>query len=140
MANINQAFGATTSITITLASLANNGTVTATAVDNSTNLYLDALVDIVVNVAATPAATGAVEVYVLGSVDGTNFEDVANGKQIGVLSTIATGAYRGVFGIAQAYGGSLPVQWKLYVKNLAGSAFAATGNSAQYRGVYATSV
>lgn len=140
MANINQAFGTTTSITITLASLANSGAATSSAIDNSTNLYLDALVDIVVNVAATPTATGAVEIYTLASVDGTNFEDVANAKQIGVLSTVTTGSYRGVFSVAAAYGGSLPVQWKLYVKNIAGSAFASTGNSAQYRGVYATSV
>ena len=58
-------------ITCTLASLANGSAREATVVDNSVNLYLDALVMLKVKSgAASTSSTGYVNVYAYGTVDG----------------------------------------------------------------------
>src|SRR3989304_5872418 len=73
MADIKKAYGTSTAITITLASLAHsdNAGRESAAIDNGTDKFIDALVQIAIKLAAgTPSADKAVYVYAYGSEDG----------------------------------------------------------------------
>jgi len=140
-------------ITCTINSLANAGARASTAVDNSANLFLDALVQlIIVSAAASTSATGAVEVYAYGTADGgTTYSDSASGtdaaitltvppnaRLIGVLNVVANSTtYEGPpMSVAAAFGGVLPDHWGIIAVNKSGATLAAAGNSAFYQGVY----
>ena len=156
MADIKQGFGTSTSITITLNSLASSATAgrESTAIDNGTNKFLDALVYVTVNVGAgTPANDKCAYVYAYGSEDGTNYTDNATGsdaaitlrdptnlKLVAVIAMpTASATYKVVFSIAQAFGGILPRKWGIVVRNYSGIALGASNNAASYTGIYATS-
>lgn len=162
MAAIKTTFGPATAVTTTsLGGLANNGQYTMAAVDNSSDLYLDALVMLWAMTNATTAPTGSpyVAAYVYGSSDGTTFPDnvsgaesttaldnLANVKLLGVLTmrtAISALDKAGPFSVAAAFGGTLPAKWGVILVNSSGQALAA-GNSAStngltWTGVYATS-
>jgi hypothetical protein len=152
--DIKQVFGTSTGITITLASLASSATAgrESAAVDNSSNLYVDALVTVTIDLAAgAPANDQAVYVYAAASEDGTTYTDNATGSDaaitlrtptnlrvIGIINTPVDGAvYTQVMSVAQAFGGILPRKWSIVVRNYSGQAFHSSGNSASYTGVYA---
>lgn len=135
----------------TLASSSTAGWASA-AIDNSTNLYLDALVRVHAALASgSPGSDKAVYVYVYGSEDGSNYTDNAPGtegtltfrsptnmKLIGTIWTPDSGAltYKGgPFSVASAFGGILPVKWGIGVINFTGLAF--TAAVVAYNGVYA---
>lgn len=146
-------------ITVTLASLANNGAREATAIDNTSNLFLDALVagKIKSNAAGT-SATGTVNVYTYGTADGgTTYSDGASGSDagitltsppnvrlIGVINVVANGTtYKfGPFSVAAAFGGVLPDHWGLIFENKTGAALDSTGgnHAVFYQGVLGQSV
>jgi hypothetical protein len=141
MATVKISYGTATALTITLNSLASAGTATSSAVVNTTDLALDALVDVEVTTASGTLGTNPnVAVYALGSVDGTNFADSTNATLIGVIPVaVAATAYRKTnMSIANAFGGSVPPQWKLYVVNNTGLALGSSGNAAQYVETQAT--
>lgn len=157
MANIKEAFGTASSFTLTLASLASSATAgrESTAVDNTTDLFLDALVYVKVTLqAGTPANDKAVYVYAYGSHDGTNYPDAVTGtdaaitlndptqlRLIGVISApTSAGVFDGLFSVAAAFGGVLPPKWGIVVRNYTGIALSATAgdHAAGYRGVYLT--
>ena len=159
MANIKQVFGGDTAITITLVNLADAAARECTAVDNSTNLYLDALVRLHIQMATgTPVSDKTIYVYAYGSEDGTNYTDNATGSDaaitlrvptnlrlIGTIAVPDAGAqtYKSApLAVAPAFGGILPVKWGIVVQNRTGVAFGATeGNLIKaYNGVYLTSV
>lgn len=156
-ANVNVAFGTSTSITQTLASLATGSARESTAVDNSSNLYLDALVRVQVKLqSGSPASDKTVYVYAYGSEDGTNYTDNATGSDaaitlrapsnldhIGAIATPDSGAltYKSrPMGVAKAFDGILPRAWGIVVENKTNITFDATeGNHAKaYSGVFAT--
>src|SRR4051794_15534221 len=105
MASIKSAYGSSNqSITCTLASLANAAARASTAVDNTSNLFLDALVTVKVKSgASSTSATGTVNVYAYGTADGgssypegitgtdagATLTSPANVKLIGVLNVVA---------------------------------------------------
>lgn len=140
-ATVTQKFATSTGITCSLASLADNTARESTAIDNSTNLYEDALVYLAVKLqAGTPTGEKAIFVYVYGSEDGTNYTDNATGSNasitmrsptnlipIGVIATPDSGAltYKGVFSVAKAFDGILPRKWGIVVENQTGVAFSA---------------
>ena len=71
------AYGSSTGITCTLASLASSATVgrTCTAVVNTSNLFDDVLVTLAIKTGAgAPANDKAVYAYLFGSEDGTNYD------------------------------------------------------------------
>lgn len=159
MSDIKQAFGtANQGITITLNSLASSGTAgrESTAVDNTSNLFLDALVTVKITLpsSGTPADSKAVYVYAYGTADGgTTYSDDATGsdaafthtdppnlKLIGIINApvIDTAYVGGPFSVAAAFGGNLPAEWGIIVRNHTGVTLASSGNSAHYQGVYAT--
>jgi hypothetical protein len=155
--DIKTAFGATTALTITLNGLASSATGAreSTVVDNGTNLYLDALVTVIFELAAgSPANDKAVYVYAYGSEDGTNYTDNATGadaaitlrdptnlRLIGVIACPDAGglSYKShPMSVAAAFGGRLPRKWGIVVRNYTGVAGESSGCSASYSGVYAT--
>ena len=150
--DIKLGLGTATAFTITLNSLGSASARESTAIDNSTNLYLDAVVEVLVNV-GTVASDKRVYIYAYDSIDGTNYSDNATGsdaaltmrsptnlKLIGVIECPTSSiSYRSAAcAVAPAFGGRLPAKWGIVVYNVTGAAFAASGCSAQYREVYET--
>lgn len=149
-------------ITITLASLAASATVcrASTAVDNTTNLYLDALVMGKVEPGVV-ASNKQVLIYAYGTADGGTTYGGGNGantitgtdvsftradptdlKLIGVVPTPTASVvmFWGPYSVAQAFGGVLPDHWGLVVCNDTGVAFSGTAgnNKAFYQGIQAS--
>lgn len=156
MANIKEALATSASVSCTLASLADGSARQSASVDNSSNLYTDALVTVTVTLASgTPASDKAVYVYAAGSEDGTNFTDNASGSDaaitlrsptnlrlIGVFSTPDSGGLTyvgGPFSVAKVFDGILPRKWSVVAQNKTGLALAGSGNSITYSGVFLTS-
>lgn len=156
-ANVKVAYGGDTAITCTLASLATAGARECTALDNSSNLYLDAFVRLQCALqAGTPGSDKVTNVYAYGSEDGTNYTDNATGSDaavtlraptnlrwIGAIQMPDSGAltYKShPMSIAWAFGWWLPTKWGIVVENRSNVTFNATeGNHAKaYNGVYAT--
>ena len=162
MADIKQAFGSSTAITITLASLANGSARQSAAIDNSTDKFLDVLVQLSIKLATgTPSAGQNINIYVYGSEDGTKYTDNATGanaaitlrnptnlKEAGSANPIQTPDSGGLtytsepFSIASLFGGVMPRKWGVVVSNDTGLAFASgEGNhTKKYTGIYATVV
>lgn len=132
--------GTSTAMTITLASLANNSGRAATAVDNGTNLspYADITVKIKTGSSGV-STTGYVDVYIIRSEDGTNYDDVFGGSNaaytpvnaqcIGRISATANATtYEKVFDLASS-GVLLPRKWSIGVYNATGAAFDSTAEN-----------
>ncbi len=154
MSNVKTAYGSNNqAITITLTSLANNAQRQSTAIDNTANLFLDALVFLKIKSGAA-SGTGYFNVYAYGTSDGgTTYSDGATGtdgtitltsppnmRLIGVVNMVANAVtYEGgPFSVAAAFGGVLPDHWGIVVENKSGAAFDGTTASAWYQGAYAT--
>lgn len=138
------------SITITLASLGNNSQRQSTAIDNTTNKDLDAMVVLKVkSAAASTSATGYVNIYVYGSADGgTTYGEGLAGTDgaatltsppnlflLGSINVVAnaTTYISNPMSVAQAFGGVLPDHWGIVVENKTGAALDATeGNFAKF--------
>lgn len=136
--------------------LANNGARASTAIDNTSNLFMDALVFITIkSAAASTSATGSVNVYAYGTSDGgSNYTEAATGtdasitltsppnaRLIGILNVVANAvSYKaGPFSVAAAFGGVLPDHWGIIIENKSGAALDTTeGNHLKvYQGVEA---
>lgn len=132
MSNIKPSYGAATALTITLNSLASGSGATSSAIAQSTDLALDALVEILVTT-GTVGTNPNVAVYAIPSLDGTNYGDVTNAPLIGTINTPSNATpYRKSMPVAVQFGGSLPPSYKIYVVNNTGAALAGSGNSGQY--------
>lgn len=162
MADRKLAYATAASMTITLTSLGSAAYCESTAVDNGTNLYLDAFVGGRVQIGAV-TADGQIEFYAYGSWDGTLYTAGLTGSNAAITwgTTGGVDSYNdlvplgsvavdttddnddvkfGPFSIAAAFGGRVPPKWGVVVKNSTGVAFHATGtnNEMKYRGVYET--
>lgn len=143
-------------ITITVASLGNAAARASTAIDNSTNVFSDALVFAKVKTGGSgTTSTGYVSLFAYGTADGglTYTEGASgsdasitlttptNARLLGVINTVAnsTTYYGGPFNVAQAFGGVMPDHWGVIVDNESGGTLDSTsGNFAVfYQGVYA---
>ena len=142
-------------ITITITSLANNALRQSTVVDNSSNLFLDALVMCKAKSnAASTTATGYVAIYGYGTADGgTTYDGGATGSDaaytvdvtppnlvlIGILNLNANATtVARTFTVATAFGGQLPQKWGIIVQNVTGNTLDASIGSCWYQGVNAT--
>lgn len=161
MATANIAYAAAASVTITVTSLADGGYRESTAVDNSSNKYVDALVGGKVQIGAV-GADGTFSIFAYGSYDGTEYTAGVTGSDgtitwgttgttgvdgylnlplLGVVSVDTTDdnddVRWGPFSVAQAFGGVLPTKWGVIIKNSTGTAFHATGtnNECQFQGI-----
>ena len=143
------------SITVTLASLADGSARASTALDNSSDTFIDVLVSLSLKTGASGVSSaGYVNVYAYGSVDGgTTYTETASGtdaaltltvptnlKLVGRISAVANATtYKsGPFSVAGAFGGSLPEFWGIVIENKTGAGLDSTeGNhSKKYQGVY----
>jgi len=159
MADIKAKYGNSNGITITLTSLADAALRASQAVDNSVNLFLDALVQLIIyNTEGAPTGEKNLLVYAYGSADdGITYSGAATGadavyggvagqmiencKLLGIIHADADDESfeSDVFSVASAFGGVLPKKWGIIVKNQVGVALADSGNSAFYQGIYAQS-
>lgn len=138
-------------ITCTITALGNTNFRQSTAVDNTSNLFLDVLVQVKVKTnAASTSANGYVAVYAYGSADGgTDYSDGASGtdgsfipttppniRLIGIVNAVAnaTTYVGGPFSVATAFGGVLPDHWGIIIENETGAALDASVGSAWYQG------
>src|SRR5437879_5583039 len=146
-------------ITITLASLATGAARESASVDNSSNLYLDALVQLKIKLqSGTPGSDKRVYVYAAGTADGgTTWPDAVTGAdaaitlnsptQLKLIGVIEAPTSAGTFisepmSVAQAFGGILPKKWSIIVQNMTNMTFSATegDHTKKYQGIWAQSV
>lgn len=156
MADIKAKFSSKANITITVASVTNNSVNQSDYIDNSTNLYLDCLVQGFIKAgASSTSATGVVNLYAYGSVDGgTTYTDGATGtagshtlnKNAALLGVItldanAETAKFGPFSVANALG-YVPPRWGIIMENKSGGTLDTTGGNHEihYIGVHLQSV
>lgn len=146
MATTTWNYASTATITMNLANLAPSSTFVAgresSEIDNTTNKYIDALVQGSVSVGTTPTANTTIAVYVWGSdtslattaidvLDGTDSAETLTNA--GVLNALKLGAAIAVpaatsdvaypvlpFSVAQLFGGVMPKYWGLYVAHNTG--------------------
>jgi len=122
-----------TALTTELNSLGNGSTSSASAtVDNETDLY--PYIDLELALASlTPTGAPTVDVYLICSLDGTNYDD---------LSTNNLGTYLASFAFSTATTAKRcvlrnliipPLKFKIAVANNAGVSLAATSNTVKYR-------
>ena len=126
--------------TITLASLANTAGRACTAVDNGTNLDLDAEVHVKIKTgAASTSATGHIDVYIVKSIDGTLWDDGFGGVHAALTPSAATFLFSFPANVnAQTFQGSerlskvfdrLPKKFSICVVNNSGAALDATAGN-----------
>ena len=156
-------YTAAATITISPASLASSATFVAgreaTAISNSSNLFVDALLSGAITVGTTPTINTQIEVWVIAALnetptwpdvmDGTDSAEtwtsvgVRNGaaRRIAVLDVDATTSnvaheFSGI-SIAEAFGGTMPDDWTIWVTHNTGVALNATGgnHSMEYIGI-----
>ena len=149
-------YAASQQLGITLTSLATSATAgrQSTAVDNTTNPFMDVILQVRFRLlAGTPVTDQSVYVYVWGSEDGTNFTDGMSSvdaaltprvpTNMTLLQTISAATAGGLqyqgnpISVALAFGGLLPRKWGVYVRNYTGFAFTATAgeNVVSYTGI-----
>lgn len=157
MADLKLSYPAASDLTITLASLGSDtnlltGRESAT-IDNSTNLYLDYLISGKITAGTSPTAARSIEVWAVGSWDGTSWPDVFDGTDsaetitsadikasvcrfVAAMATANTTDRTYHFGpvsIAAAFGGTLPPKFVLFVTHSTGVSLNSTAGNHQIR-------
>jgi hypothetical protein len=157
MATIKTQYGtANQPISCTIPSLASGAYRQSAVIDNSTNLFLDALVTVKAKSASSGvSSTGTVIVYAYGTADGTSYDGSCSGTDsaytppitpvnlpiIGTLNLNAASVTdQRTFSVAQAFGGMLPQKWGIVVYNNTGASLDASVGAAWYQGIQAQSV
>ena len=155
MANIKIAYGDSSALTITLASLATSADHTtgreSTAIDNTTNKYLDYLLAGKITLGTTPTAGKEIRIYAVGLSEDATWPDGftgldaaktwttasirdAVGKLAAIMQTPATSDQTQWFGpisVAALFGGVLPKKFIVFVTHDTAVALNATaGNHA----------
>jgi hypothetical protein len=132
--------------------LVNNGQRSSAAIDNTSNLFLDALVQLKIKSGSGVSATGYVDVYAYGSTDGGTTYPEGTGTDAGVtltsppnltrigrMSVVAntTTYISEPMSVAAAFGGILPAFWGIVIENKSGAALDTTeSNHAKlYQGI-----
>ena len=121
-----QDVGTTTAFTITINSVADNGTATSSAVDLGATAPFSVGAHVTLD-GASASNTDTVEFYALWSEDNSVFTNTINAKLMYVSTMNGATAYDDHF--------EIPViarYLKLYFVNSSGAAMATTGNSAEY--------
>jgi hypothetical protein len=157
MADLKLSYPAASDLTITLASLGSDtnlltGRESAT-IDNSSNLYLDYLISGKITAGTSPTAARSIEVWAVGSWDGTNWPDVFDGTEsaetitsadikasvcrfVAAMATANTSDRTYHFGpvsLAAAFGGTLPPKFVLFVTHSTGVNLNSTADNHKIR-------
>ena len=157
MADVKANYPAASDATITLASLASDTNLLAgresTALDNSSNLYLDYLVSGKITTGTSPTTARSIQVWAVGSWDGTTWPDVFDGTDstetitsanhknsicrfIAEMATDATSDrvyHFGPVSLASAFGGVMPVKVVFFVVHNTAVALNSTAGNHQIR-------
>jgi len=157
MADVKLFYPAASDATIGLASLASDTNLLAgresNAIDNSSNLYLDYLVSGRVTTGTSPTTARSIEVWAVGSWDGTNWPDVFDGTDsnetitsanhkssicrfVASMSTDSTSDrtyHYGPVSVASVFGGTVPLKFVLFVTHNTGVNLNATAGNHQIR-------
>lgn len=157
MADVKANYPSASDVTITLASLASDTNLLtgreSTAVDNSSNLYLDYLVSGKITTGTSPTTAKSIQVWAVGSWDGTTWPDVFDGTDsaetittanhknsvcrfLAEMATDATSNQTYHFGpvsVASAFGGVLPPKFVLFVTHNTAVNFNSTAGNHQIR-------
>jgi hypothetical protein len=157
MADIKQFYGTASDATITLASLASDTNLLAgresDAIDNTTTLALDYLVSGKVTAGTSPTAARSIEVWAVGSWDGTNWPDVFDGtdstetitsadhkasicRLVAAMATANTTDrvyHFGPVSIASIFGGIVPPKFVVFVVHNTGVNLNSTAGNHQIR-------
>lgn len=122
-----------TALDTQLNSLADASQSAASAViDNETDLYQYINLELVL-ASLTPTGTPYCLVYLIASLDGTNYEDLTTSAKGAVIATLTFSTATAAKRITQKNILIPPLKFKLAVENRAGVAFAASGNTLKYR-------
>lgn len=149
MTTVSAKYGTSTAITITAATLASGSARGCAAIDNTTNLFLDAALTLLIGVGTVSGTNPGINVWLGGENDGTDYTDNYAGTDAAVTLR-SPNNLRGPFFLAtptstvtynliipsfvQIFGGLvLPPKWGLVVDNETGAAF--TSLSAAYTGI-----
>ena len=128
--------------TITLANLADGAFAVSDEISNTIDLFLHSIAHLKAKSAGSgTVATGIINLYVIQSVDGSDYPDADNYKHhfIGSINMIAVGStYHGHSKDIAKELGDMPEKFKLVVENQTGGAFSASAgdHSLVYRGTY----
>jgi len=152
MADIKNAYGTKTTITITGTSLANGSARESTVIDNTTNKFTDARVRVALN--GQTSGSAQVDFYVYSALGDTGYTDGATGsdaaftaanrlnaRYVGSIQMNVTTAVKGELpSIAAAFGGVMPDKWGLIMVNNSGAALSATAGDTviEFEGIYQT--
>ena len=164
MASVKLAYASSSALTITLASLAADSNLLtgreSTAVDNTTNLYLDYLLAGKITTGTSPTDAKQIRVYVVALAEDSTYPDVVDGtdsaetwtsagirdsagRLAAVISTTSTSDRTYWFGpvsVAALFGGVMPKKFVVFVTHdTAVNLNSTAGNHAIYvTGVYET--
>jgi len=157
MADLKLSYGTASDVTITLASLATDANLLtgreSATIDNTSALVLDYLVSGKITSGTSPTTAKSIEVWAVGSWDGTNWPDVFDGtesaetitssdikasvcKFIAAMATDATSNRTYHFGpvsLSAAFGGVLPPKIVLFCTHSTAVALNATSGNHQIR-------
>jgi len=125
-------YGSKTSISISLNGLSNGSIAISDTIDNSSTLYEDFLIEVVIS--GTTSSNAFCEVRLLPSEDGTNFATWDNGIPLGIVDLSSSSPQRAHFSLLGVLY-KAPQYFKIAVKNNTGSALSSSGNSASYQGI-----
>jgi hypothetical protein len=150
-------YSAETALTVTnLHSLASAATTAwrSAAIDNSSDAYLDAMVQVALNFANTaPGSDKCAYIYGWSGSDATYPSNITGSEGTVTIPTIATNptgwrllhvlpyttqnetAVSPFFAVGWAFGGYLPRKWGLAIVNFSGAALEASGSSVVWRGI-----
>lgn len=160
-ADVKLALQAVQTMTVTnLHSLASSATAgwQSAVVDNTSNLFLDALLMVVIDHANTaPGSSKASIIFAYGGIESGTYTNPFSGSEGALTLTdittnsqsaryVGTVVYTtqdeitesGPWSIANAFGGALPPFWGVGIMNHSGAAYHSSGNTVKYRGIYAT--
>lgn len=162
MATVKQLPAAYANITITVANLASDTNLLAgrscTVVDNTSNLYVDALLDGFITTGTTPTVSTSIEIWVWSILDDVpTYPDTVTGSDanttltstnvktvgfaLGTVITVDATSNRKYpirpFSVAQLFGGIMPKKWGVFIVQNTGAALNATGGNHQisYAGI-----
>lgn len=157
MADIKLAYGAASDATITLASLGSDTNLLAgresAEIVNTSTLALDYLVSGKITAGTSPTASRSIEVWAVGSWDGTTWPDVFDGtdsaetitsadikasvcRLLAAMATANTSDRTYHFGpvsVAAAFGGVVPPKFVVFVTHSTGVNLNSTGSNHQIR-------
>jgi hypothetical protein len=152
MADIKQAYAASSAVTITLASLASSSSLlvgrASTAIDNTANLYLDYLLAGLITTGTTPTVSTSIEVWVVAMRDDSTWPDSITGTdaaktfiaevkagvcrlaaQLTVTATSNVGYPFGPVSVANLFGGVCPKKFLVFVTHSTAVNLNATGTN-----------